>query len=214
MKNELNEILSRSPESWSDSDRATIQAATAPLKNKTVAGMTDTEREFVRDLFVRYCSHYDIKKRAVAYCVLLAGVPASQIGLLQLCEAKESENVENNSFLGIPAVEFYTPAYMKFARCIMLKNKPVYIESVAVNGKEYGHAYNLLFRITLTEYIHLSRGIIPGVLFTQDRRAKGKKDEAPPPMSAATVGRIMRQAANDLGFGGVGQHLQFHRLLD
>lgn len=174
--------------------------------------MTDSERNFVRGLFVRYCSHYDAKRRAVAYCVLLGGIPTSKIGKMRLMDFDGQlprRFANSRPFVYVTAYEAKASVIDDMGQCCVLGDKSMRLVTLDerplfVNEQALSDA--------LREYIRDVRGIAPGALFTQQRRAKGKTDEAPPPFSAQTAILCLRPTVNDLGFGGRGQHLQFHRL--
>lgn len=204
------EIVARPSETWTDAEKTAVLAATAPIVGKTVKEMTDGERDFVRALFVAYYASADPKRRAIAYTVIMGGVPASKIGEMQLIETHGGQSPIAQRILASPGSVYCKMMMINTAHDSKTTYLDVTLRRVIVLDGDCWTLNYEPFNKAMIDYIENVRGIVPGPLFTQDRKAKGK--DYKPPVSTATVGRILRKAAQDLGFGGAGQHLQFHRL--
>lgn len=206
----IEDVLQKPATEWTPDDYAQIQAFTAPFKGFSVKHMTDDERQTLQALFIRYFDVSDARTRAIAFTVIVAGIPTNEVGALRL-EAKTAE-----SPLCKYIIDTSTSVYCAMVRMNACDKQGVnYLERelglrITLHDKTI-YTFGALCNMAIRDYI-FERGIKPGPLFCNQRRPKGFGDKPLPAISTQCVQRIFSEATRAFGIGGQGQKIQFHTL--
>ena len=180
----IEDVLQKQATDWTADDYAQIHAYTAPFWGRSSKHWDDETRETFQRLFIGYFSIADDRTRAIAFTVIVSGIPTKEVGALRL-EARSDDH-------GVNDLE------RELGLRIMLHDKTVCT---------FGAPCNMAIR----DYI-FERGLKPGPLFFNQRRPKGYGEKPLPAISTQCVQRIFSKASTAMGWHGKGQKIQWHTL--
>lgn len=188
------------PKDWTPEQWEVIHAFTAPYWGRSSKHWDDDTRETFQRLFILYFARDNVRRRAIAYAVIVAGIQTADIGALQI------EVIKTYPCVGYMFMYSDDPRDPD-------NDRIDYTFRVTLNGKELC-CNSPLFHQTLREYLFaggLAR-LKPGPLFYQQRRPVGETDKPLPAVSRQSVGRLLTEASTAMGWHGKGQKIQWHTL--
>jgi hypothetical protein len=75
------------------------------LEGKSVRDMTDEEKSFIMDSYLKYFDTCNAKDRCAGYCIILGGIPAHTLGCVSIRFIKEGKGVSYCLMIGNLQIE-------------------------------------------------------------------------------------------------------------
>lgn len=205
-----NIIIEKAFDKWDDDEKKAVWDYVEPYRGCAVSDMTPQARSILLSLYIIYSRHFDVRRRAIVYTILLGQVPASLLGNITLYNS--APNVEGSNYIitdpqtGIMGTQRLTvddinTLYNTIPR---LQIRPAYTLQYPCEHRE-SKTLERMQRI----YVETRRGFVTGPLFYNIQGRHGNLGS----ITKQAAQRTLREITNALGLGvGTGQTIQFHKL--